>query len=102
MESVRLRPGREKSLERRHPWIFSGAVADALASLAPGQTVAVCAADGKTLGYGSYSPDSNIRVRMLSFDAQTVPDAAFVESLVAASCARRSPSAAATRLINAV
>ncbi len=105
MEKVVLAKGRDRSVRRHHPWIFSGAVASGTAGL--GETVAVVSSDGETLGYGSFSPESQIRVRMLSFDANKIPDAAFIESLVAASVARRAdffaPDSAtnACRLINA-
>ena len=104
MNRVILKPGRERSLKRRHPWIFSGAIAEGAAE--SGETVEVCAANGETLGYGSFSPLSQIRVRMLSFDAKTVPNAAFVASRVEASVARRADffAAGATnalRLVNA-
>ncbi len=104
MNKVILKPGRERSLRRRHPWIFSGAIAEGAAE--SGETVEVCAANGETLGYGSFSPLSQIRVRMLSFDAKTVPDAAFVAARVEASVARRADffAAGATnalRLVNA-
>ena len=95
MNKVILRPKRDFSIRSRHPWIFSGAIAkmpaDA-ASLRPGETVEVVAAGGETLGYGSWSPASQIRVRMLSFDAKALPDAAFVGDLVA--CGRQAISAA--------
>ncbi len=105
MEQVVLAKGRDRSVRRHHPWIFSGAVSSGTAGL--GETVAVVSSDGETLGYGSFSPESQIRVRMLSFDANVVPDAAFIESRVAAAVARRadffepdSPTNAC-RLINA-
>ncbi len=105
MKQVVLAKGRDRSVRRHHPWIFSGAIASGAAGL--GETVEVVSSDGETLGYGSFSPESQIRLRMLSFDANVVPDAAFIESLVAASVARRadffaSDSATnACRLINA-
>ena len=56
MHTVVLRKGREKSVVRRHPWIFSGAIDSADADIAPGETVLVRAADGAVLGYG-WHPD---------------------------------------------
>ena len=105
MEKLVLRPKRDRSVRQRHPWIFSGAVASE-PSVAVGETVEVSDAAGETLGYGSYSPASQIRVRMLSFDAKTVPDAAFVEGLVASAVGRRADFFAnaftdAVRLVNA-
>ncbi len=107
MERITLRPKRERSVLKRHPWIFSGAICgDGPKSAAVGDTVEVADANGKTLGYGSYSPASQIRVRMLSFDPQRVPDAALVESRVGAAVGRRADFFAdaytnAVRLVNA-
>lgn len=105
MKSVILKPKRDRSVRRGHPWIFSGAIAPVDGGEpSPGETVEVKSSEGETLGYGSYSPSSQIRVRMLSADA--APDAAFVARLVADSVARRAGLAAAAdtdalRLVNA-
>jgi len=87
MNRIILKPKRDWSVRKHHPWIFSGAIASGEAGL--GETVEVVSSAGETLGYGSYSPASQIRVRMLSFDAKVVPDAVFVERLVGAAVARR-------------
>ncbi|MBO7483290.1 MAG: class I SAM-dependent rRNA methyltransferase [Kiritimatiellae bacterium] len=90
MEKVLLKKGRERSVLRRHPWIFSGAIEGPVPEgVASGGTVEVCAADGAVLGFGSYSPASQIRVRMLSYGADRAPDAAFVKERVFASVGRR-------------
>ena len=89
MDKVFLRAGRERSVERRHPWIFSGAVERVEGAPSLGGTVAVCDSKGRTLGYGSWSPASQIRVRMLAFGADRVPDGTYVKGLVAAAIARR-------------
>ena len=90
MEKVLLKKGRERSVLRRHPWIFSGAIEGSVPEgVASGGTVEVCSADGAVLGFGSYSPASQIRVRMLSFGADRAPDAAFVKERVFASVGRR-------------
>ena len=100
MTRVVLRPKRDFSVRKRHPWVFSGAVEDVkscasltsgedAASPLMGETVEVADAGGEVLGYGSYSPASQIRVRMLSFDPKVVPDAEFVEGLVASAVGRR-------------
>jgi len=99
MTRITLRQKRDWSVRKRHPWIFSGAIASGEAG--NGETVEVASAAGEPLGYGSYSPASQIRVRMLSFDANAVPDAAFLEGLVAASVLRRAPFFAATSATNA-
>jgi len=79
MEKVVLKKGRERSVLKGHPWVFSGAVADGEA--ASGELVEVCDASGAKLGQGWFSPFSQIRVRM-------VPDAS-VSDLVANAVARR-------------
>jgi len=104
MKSVTLKPKRDYSVRRRHPWVFSGAIAEGDAGA--GDTVEVLSSEGEFLGYGSYSPSSQIRVRMTSFDRGRVPDAAFVESAVACSVGRRAGFFAnaytnAVRLVNA-
>lgn len=84
-----LAPGREKSPRARHPWIFSGAIARVDGDPAAGATVAVRSHDGETLGRAAYSPRSQIRARMWSFDAQARIDAAFVAQCIARACAAR-------------
>lgn len=112
MNKVFLKRGRERSVERRHPWIFSGAIdaektgEDVCTGLGAGETVAVCSADGETRGYGWYSPASQIRVRLLSFDSAVVPDEALVRARVGAAVGRRATFFAnaetnAVRLVNA-
>jgi 23S rRNA (cytosine1962-C5)-methyltransferase len=59
-----LKPGREKSLKRRHPWIFSGAVAKGQGNPGPGETVEIVSASGEFLAVGAYSPKSQIAARV--------------------------------------
>jgi 23S rRNA (cytosine1962-C5)-methyltransferase len=87
--SVRLREGRERTVERRHPWIFSGGIDTVHGSPQPGDTVVVESADGTALGVGAYSPASQIRVRMWSSDPSTVVDEAFIAERVTAAAQRR-------------
>jgi 23S rRNA (cytosine1962-C5)-methyltransferase len=87
--SLWLRPNRERSLKRLHPWVFSGAVAKVDGSPEPGQTVVVRAHDGTPFGLGAYSPESQIRARMWSFDTEAVVDDAFVASAITSSAERR-------------
>jgi 23S rRNA (cytosine1962-C5)-methyltransferase len=68
MASIILRPKRESSLLRRHPWIFSGAIAKVQGDPLAGETVEIRASDGTPLGWGAYSPSSEISVRVWSFD----------------------------------
>ena len=62
-----MKRGREESLLRFHPWVFSGAIAEVQGSPAEGDLVAVHASDGSLLAYGHYQIGS-IAVRVLSFD----------------------------------
>ncbi len=89
MYKVILDAKRDYATRHGHPWIFSGAVRSVEGTPGLGETVAVCSAKGDCLGYGSYSPHSQIRVRMLSFRADAVPDAAFIDGLVAGAVRRR-------------
>jgi 23S rRNA (cytosine1962-C5)-methyltransferase len=75
---IRLKPGREKSLRRRHPWIFSGAVDEVAGAPKAGDTVEVRDAAGKALASAAYSPASQIRARVWSFDASREIDADFL------------------------
>ena len=74
MDKVFLRPHREESLLRYHPWVFSGAISQISGHPAEGDLVSVVSADGKVLACGHYQIGS-IAVRILSFDEDpTLPD----------------------------
>jgi len=85
---LRLAPGRDRSLRHRHPWIFSGAVARVEGAPAAGATVEVRAHDGSVLALAAYSPRSQIRARVWSFEPATV-DAAFLGERVRRAVAAR-------------
>ena len=87
MKSIRLREGKERSLLRRHPWVFEGSIARGKADA--GETVRVEAFDGAFLCWASFSPESLIRVRAWSFDEKERIDAAFFERRIAAALALR-------------
>ena len=80
MIKVILKKGRDESLRRFHPWVFSGAIAQVQGSPAEGDIVAVHAADGTFLAYGHYQIGS-IAVRVLSFDADVMSPDFWVEML---------------------
>ncbi|MBF0426817.1 MAG: class I SAM-dependent methyltransferase [Magnetococcales bacterium] len=106
MAAVVLKAGRDKSIRRRHPWIFSGAVAEVRGKPEPGESVAVLAAGGEQLGWGAYSPASGIPVRMWSFDPATQVDRTFFRERLRAAVAARANLPAlchtdAWRLVNA-
>ena len=74
MVKVFLKHGRDESLRRFHPWVFSGAVAQVQGSPAEGDIVGVYSAEGQFLASGHWQIGS-IAVRILSFDADpTAPD----------------------------
>lgn len=74
---IKLKPGREKSLERRHPWVFSNAIHNIKGKPSAGETVDVVAHDGHWLGRGAWSPESQIQVRIWTFDREEEIDRAF-------------------------
>jgi 23S rRNA (cytosine1962-C5)-methyltransferase len=87
MKTIRLKPGKERSLLRRHPWIFESAIARGGADA--GETVRVESAEGQFLAWGAFSPNSKIRVRVWSFaEAQRI-DASFFVAACAGSVSAR-------------
>ncbi len=70
MKKLIIKPGKEKSLLRRHPWVFSGALTGIPKDVAAGETVDVVSRDGRFLGRGAVSPVSQIAVRIWTFDAE--------------------------------
>ncbi len=77
MAEMIIRAGREKSLRRRHPWIFSGAVKEIRGEAAAGETLTVRDAGGRFIASASYSPKSQISGRVWSFDEKETVNAAF-------------------------
>lgn len=89
MARLHLRPGRERTVLRRHPWIFAGSVDRLDGRARAGDTVDVVAADGKVIARAAWSPESQIRARVWSLDAEAAIDHAFFKRKVAESVARR-------------
>jgi 23S rRNA (cytosine1962-C5)-methyltransferase len=81
MKTIRLREGKERSLLRRHPWIFDGAIARGSADA--GETVRVEGHAGEFLGWAAFSPSSKIRARVWSFDQAQRIDASFFIARIA-------------------
>ncbi len=86
---VILAAGREKSLRRRHPWVFSGAIRRVEGDPAAGDTVAVTAADRRVLGLAAWSPESRIPARIWTFDPKETVDADFFHRRVRSAWAAR-------------
>jgi len=87
MKTIRLKEGKERSLQRWHPWIFESAIAKGGADA--GETVRVESAKGDFLAWAAFSPSSKIRARAWSFDDQQRINATFLRALVANSIRAR-------------
>lgn len=87
MKTIRLKDGKERSLLRRHPWVFESAIAKGGGD--PGETVRVESHAGQFLGWAAFSPSSRIRARVWSFDESQRIDAAFISSRIAQALAAR-------------
>ncbi|MDS1862076.1 class I SAM-dependent methyltransferase [Vibrio vulnificus] len=79
--AIYLVKGREKSVVRRHPWIFSRGIDRVEGNPQLGETVDVYGHDGKWLAKAAYSPESQIRARVWSFEKQDVNRAFFVKRI---------------------
>lgn len=86
--AVLLQDGRDKSLLARHPWVFSGAIAGS-PDIASGATVDVRAKDGRFLARAAWSPQSQIRARVWTFDEGEAIDAAYFRRRIDAALAKR-------------
>jgi len=80
MKSIRLKAGKERSLQRKHPWIFESAIAKGSADA--GETVWVESHEGEFLAWAAFSPTSRIRARVWSFDEAQRIDDAFIQGLI--------------------
>ena len=98
-----IAPGRGRSLARRHPWVFSGAIAHVEGAPGPGDTVRICDDAGQFIGWGAMSPVSKIRARIWSWRENDRIDETFIDARIAAAIARRGPPdpRAGLRLVNA-
>ena len=82
-KSITLRRGKEESLMRFHPWVFSGAIAQAQDDIEEGDLVTVYAHDGQLLGNGHFQIGS-ITVRMLTFDDTPIDEGFYADRLLQA------------------
>jgi 23S rRNA (cytosine1962-C5)-methyltransferase len=82
MNSIMLKPGRERSLLRKHPWVFSGAIQRLDGKPSSGETVTVLSADRQFLGYGAWSPESQISVRIWTWDPDEEIGPAFFKAKI--------------------
>ena len=100
--AVVLKAGKEKSLRRRHPWVYATAVSHVTGSPAGGATVAIRAADGAWLAWAAYSPASSIRARVWSFSERDSIDATWMRERVRAAVAARAELAASSTALRLV
>jgi len=89
MKALVLKPGREKSVLARHPWLFSGAVGQVVGDPGIGENVLIRDAQGTALGWAGYSPNSSIRARMWNLDPGEIVDEDFFRKRIQASIKRR-------------
>ena len=104
MKILTIKSGREKSLLRRHPWIFSGAVKSIDGGVESGDFVRVQAEDGRFLAHAAFSEKSQIIARALSFEEADVVDDGFFRRRIRKAAAYRAPlerEGNAMRLIHA-
>lgn len=94
MKTVTLRPGKERSLVKRHPWVFESSIARGGGDA--GETVRVVSADGQFLAWAAYSPKSQIRLRAWSFDEGERIDAALFRRRIDQALAMRARLAIAS------
>ena len=94
MKKVTIRPGKERSLVKRHPWVFESSIARGGGD--SGETVRVESADGQFLCWAAFSPGSLIRLRAWSFDEAERIDAAFFRRRIAQAIAMRARLAIAS------
>ncbi len=97
-----LKPGKERSLLRRHPWIYDTAIARIKGRPAAGDTVAVRAASGEFLAWAAFSPQSTIRLRCWSFAEAERIDGAWMAARVQAAVRRRAALAAESNALRLV
>ncbi len=102
MNSIVLKAGRQKSLLRKHPWIFSGAIADVQGKPGPGDTVIVRDASGKPIATAAFSPASQMRGRVWSFDPEEKIDALFFRNRLHSAFERRNSRGLGTETNSAV
>ena len=93
MCSVTLKPAKEKRVYSKHPWVFRSDIDRTDPSAKPGDIVSVFSSKGKFLAKAIYNPNSQIALRIMSYQAvdNSVPSAYF--------CTRETPEIIARRLL---
>lgn len=104
--SIQLKPGREKPVRNRHPWVFSGAIARVRGLPQPGDVVDLCSHTGEFLARGYHNSRSQIAVRILTWDQEQEIGPAFWRHRLSRAIARRDnlardPATTAYRMVHA-
>ncbi|MDX2140347.1 MAG: class I SAM-dependent rRNA methyltransferase [Chloroflexota bacterium] len=100
--TVTIVKGREKPIVQQHPWVFSGAIQRVQGHAQPGDIVSVQAADGKFLARGYWNSESQIQVRILTWQDEAIDDDWWRARLERSIAARaHHPNPTAQRLVNA-
>jgi 23S rRNA (cytosine1962-C5)-methyltransferase len=89
--SLTLKAGREKSLLRHHPWVFSGAVGIVAGNPQPGGTIDILTDKGHFLARAAFSPESQIRARVWTFDPDEQVDGDFFRRRIQNAISKRTP-----------
>lgn len=105
MFEIILKPGRDKSVRNHHPWLFSGSIDQVIGNPSVGETVRVVSAEGEVLGLAAFSPYSQIRARMWSFNPDDVIDDVYFHQKLEKSFQKRQqyaedPQTSAYRLVH--
>ena len=99
---VIVRDGKERSLERRHPWLYAGAIEHVIGDPVSGATVALIDSRGGFLAWAAWSPQSMIRARVWSFDIGDRIDPSWFAARVARAVERRGHLAGRTNAVRLV
>ena len=91
MPAIYIKQDRVKAIKRKHPWIFSKAISKVEGDPKLGENVDVFSVNGEWLATAAYSPHSQIRARIWSFDREEAVDLAFFENKIARAIAIRQP-----------
>lgn len=89
MPTITIKPGREKSLHRHHPWLFSGAIENESDHLRSGETISILSNQGEFLAQAAYSPHSQIRARVWTYNQDEKVDKDFFKKRICAAISLR-------------
>jgi 23S rRNA (cytosine1962-C5)-methyltransferase len=106
MSSIILKKSADSFIKRKHPWIFSGAIDKVEGNPSNGETVQIFTSNNTLIGYGSFSPSSQIRMRVWSFNPEEKINADFFRNKISLASSLReniidTSNTNAYRIINA-